>query len=353
MAVTGDQIAAGGNTADIRGLSGPDTRVIDLGGKTMLPGFYAPHDHFPGSGMAALFSLNLGNPPMGPIETMDDLVTTLKQRADETPAGEWIRADDYDDTLLAEQRHPTRQDLDQASTEHPIVISHTSGHLSVVNSRGLELSGITLTTPDPSGEVIQRAPANGEPNGGLGDSARQVIRDGGRETASRNDLLAAIAWSSRNYVKEGVTTAVVTGSFGANVEVLESAADHELLRLRIIAYEFSGNGDTSVRQPTPQPAVARVKRGGVKMIQDGSNQVFTGYFTEPYHTPFKDDPLYRRYPARSRKELTHLVKVLHRAGHQIAIHGNGDATIDDILHAYRGAQREFPRPDARHRIEPC
>ena len=119
-----------------------------------------------------------------------------------------------------------------------------------LNSRGLELSEITRTTPDPSGGVIQRDSANGEPNGVLEESAQQVIRDGGRGTMSQDDLLAAIAWSSRDYVEEGVTTAVVTGSFGANVEVLESAADHELLQLRIIAYEFSGNGDTSVSQPT-------------------------------------------------------------------------------------------------------
>ena len=353
VAVTADRIVATGDTADIRRLSGPDTHVVDLAGKTMLPGFYAPHDHFPGSGMSALFSLNLGSPPMGPIETMENLVTALKQRADETPAGEWVRAGGYDDTLLAEKRHPTREDLDRASTEHPIAISHTSGHLSVVNTLALELSGITRATPDPAGGVLQRDPATGEPNGVLEESARQVIRGGGRRTMSQDDLLAAIAWSSRDYVEDGVTTAVVTGSFGANVEALESAANQEVLQLRIIAYGFSGTGDSSIGPPTPQPAVAMVKRGGIKMIQDGSNQGFTGYFTEPYHTPFRGDPSYRGYPSRSREELTDLVKALHRAGHQIAIHGNGDAAIDDIIHAYREAQREFPRPDARHRIEHC
>ena len=96
-----------------------------------------------------------------------------------------------------------------------------------------------------------------------------------------------------------------------------------------------------------------LKLGAIKIIQDGSNQGYTGHFTEPYHTPFKGDPDYRGYPRRSREDLTTMVKELHEAGYQIAIHANGDAGIDDVLHAFREAQRDFPREDARHRIEHC
>ena len=98
---------------------------------------------------------------------------------------------------------------------------------------------------------------------------------------------------------------------------------------------------------------SRLKLGGIKIVQDGSNQGFTGYFTEPYHTPFNGDAEWRGYPARSREDLTAMVGELHRAGYQIAIHGNGDAAIDDIIHAFREAQRDFPREDTRHRIEHC
>ena len=96
-----------------------------------------------------------------------------------------------------------------------------------------------------------------------------------------------------------------------------------------------------------------LKLGAIKIVQDGSNQGYTGYFTEPYHTPFKGDADYRGYPRRRREDLTTMVKELHETGYQIAIHANGDAAIDDVLHAFREAQLAFPREDARHRIEHC
>ena len=96
---------------------------------------------------------------------MDELADALRGRAAETPAGEWVQGRGYDDTLLAERRHPTREDLDRVSTEHPIYISHTSGHLGVANSLALELAGITRNTPNPPGGVVQKDADTGEPNG--------------------------------------------------------------------------------------------------------------------------------------------------------------------------------------------
>src|SRR5262245_28096932 len=115
VAVRGGQIAAVGSTKDIRALSGPETVVVDLAGKTLLPGFYAAHDHFPSAGRVALYNVDLNSPPMGTIRTMDQLVAALREKAARTPAGQWVVGRGYDDTLLAEQRHPTRQDLDRAS----------------------------------------------------------------------------------------------------------------------------------------------------------------------------------------------------------------------------------------------
>ena len=97
----------------------------------------------------------------------------------------------------------------------------------------------------------------------------------------------------------------------------------------------------------------RLKLGAIKLVQDGSIQGYTGYLAEPYHVPFMGDRDYRGYPRRSREELSEMVLGLHRAGYQIAIHGNGDAAIDDILEAFEAAQEAFPRPNSRHRIEHC
>jgi len=257
--------------------------------------------------------------------------------------------------LLAELRHPTRSDLDRVSTEHPIYISHTSGHLGVANSLALELAGITRSTPDPPGGVIQRDPETGEPNGVFEESGGMVSRL--IPPPTNEQQLEAFRWAVQDYVDNGVTTAVLAGGGRGSLINLRQARDDGILTFRIITMMSRGNPEEISAAESgglgSHFGDTRLKVGAIKIVQDGSNQGYTGYFTEPYHTPFKGDAEYRGYPRRSREDLTSMVKQLHRSGYQIAIHANGDAAIDDVIHAYREAQREYPRPDARHRIEHC
>ena len=355
VAVLGDDIVAVGSDAEVRALAGPETRVVDLDGRTMTPGFYAAHDHFPGSGRVAVTQVDLNSPPIGVIENMDQLVAALGARAEELPEGQWVSGRGYDDTLLAEQRHPTREDLDRASTTHPIYISHTSGHLGVANSLALELAGVTRDTPDPPGGVVRRDPDTGEPDGVFEESGGMVSRLIPPPTPEQT--MEAYRWAVEDYVEDGVTTAVIAGGGRGSLAGLQRARDAGILTFRII---------TMMSRSAPgQPSAAEaggmvsgfgdeyLKLGAIKIVQDGSNQGYTGHFTEPYHTPFKGDANYRGYPRRSREDLTTMVKELHEAGYQIAIHANGDAAIDDVIYAFREAQRAFPREDARHRIEHC
>ncbi len=355
VAVLGDDIVAVGSDAEVRALAGPQTRVVDLDGRTMTPGFYAAHDHFPGSGRVAVTQVDLNSPPIGVIENMDQLVAALGARAEELPEGQWVSGRGYDDTLLAEQRHPTREDLDRASTTHPIYISHTSGHLGVANSLALELAGVTRDTPDPPGGVVRRDPDTGEPDGVFEESGGMVSRLIPPPTPEQT--MEAYRWAVEDYVEDGVTTAVIAGGGRGSLAGLQRARDAGILTFRII---------TMMSRSAPgQPSAAEaggmvsgfgdeyLKLGAIKIVQDGSNQGYTGHFTEPYHTPFKGDANYRGYPRRSREDLTTMVKELHEAGYQIAIHANGDAAIDDVIYAFREAQRAFPREDARHRIEHC
>ena len=354
VAVRGDEIVAVGSTADLEGLAGPNTQIVDLDGRTMLPGFYAPHDHFPGSGRVAVTQVDLNSPPIGTIETIDQLVAALRARAADLPDGEWVSGRGYDDTLLAEGRHPTRRDLDRVSTTHPVYIAHTSGHLGVANSLALELAGVTRDTPDPPGGIIRRE-ENGEPDGVFEESMGMVSRLIPPPTPEQ--IMESYRWAVEDYVEDGVTTAVIAGGGPGSLAGLQEARAAGILRLRIITMMSRANPGA----PTAVEAAGVVsgfgddhlKLGAIKIIQDGSNQGYTGYFTEPYHTPFKGDADYRGYPRRSREDLTEMVRELHQAGYQIAIHANGDAAIDDVLHAFREAQRNFPRPDARHRIEHC
>ena len=353
VATRGDEIIAVGNNSEIEALAGRSTRVVNLEGKTMLPGFYAPHDHFPGAGTLATRSVNLNSPPMGEMRTIADVIAALRQKATETMSGEWVNGRGYDDTLLEEGRHPTRYDLDQASTEHPIYISHTSGHLAVANSLALEMAGVTRDTPQPPGGVIQKDPATGEPNGVFEESGGLVGRL--LPPATEEERQEAIQAAVDIYVRQGVTTAVVTGGGRGSFVDLQKARDAGILGIRIV--QMMSRGSPGVPTAAETAGIVsgfgdtRIRLGGIKIIQDGSNQGYTGYFTEPYHTPYHGDPDYRGYPRRSEQDLLVMVQELHRAGYQIAIHGNGDAAIDQILNAYEAAQAEYPRADARHRIE--
>jgi len=354
VAVRSGAIAGVGATAAIEALAGPDTEVIDLSGRTLLPGLYAAHDHFPGAGVLKVHRVDLNSPPIGRIETVDQLVEVLGQRARETQKGHWVIGRGYDDTLLNEQRHPTRVDLDRASTDHPIWIVHTSGHLGVANSRALEVANVTSGTPQPPGGVI-RLGEDGRPNGVFEESGGIVSRH--IPALSVEDRMLAMKQAVEDYLKQGVTTAVIAGGGRGSLRDLQEARRLGLLKFRIVTMTSKGApGSSSAAEAggfISGFGDSRLKIGAIKITQDGSNQGFTGYFTEPYHTPFKGDASYRGYPRRSREDLVAMVKEIHDAGYQIAIHGNGDAAIDDILFAFERAQGDNPRPDARHRIEHC
>ena len=132
-------------------MAGAKTRIIDLKGKTLVPGLIEPHNHFILYGPMALIQVNLNSPPVGRIRSMKDLAGALRERSEISPKGIWVSGIGYDDTTIEEKRHPTRHDLDEISTEHPIFISHVSMHFVSLNSRALTLAGINRDTPQPAG----------------------------------------------------------------------------------------------------------------------------------------------------------------------------------------------------------
>ena len=352
VAVKDGKVLAVGTAERIRSLAGDTTKVVDLTGQTMLPGFYAAHDHFPTWGRVSLYQVDLNSPPIGAMRTLADIVAALREKAAQTRPGDWVVGRGYDDTLIAEKRHPTREDLDQASNEHPIWIVHTSGHLGVANSRALALAKINRDTPQPRGGVI-RVDAAGEPTGVIEESTSLVNRL--VPGFSLEQRLAAIRHSEQEYLSRGVTTTLIAGGGQAVVPDLLKARERGWLHLRATALLAGNTG-----QPRPFAEVARIsphptqiRISGVKYWQDGSLQGLTGFLTKPYHQQPEGKTDYVGYPTRPAEQLQAVVRGYHRAGYQIAVHGNGDAAIDEILTAFRLALEETPRPDARHRIEHC
>jgi predicted amidohydrolase YtcJ len=346
VAVRDGKILAVGKSSALSEYIGANTKVVDLKGKTMIPGIYDAHSHFAIAKITGTFVADLNSPPIGNVHNIDDIITLLKAQQAKVGPQEWVSGAGYDDTLLAEKRHPTRADLDKVSTTQPVYITHVSGHFTVANSAALALAGITASTPNPPGGVIRRE-ANGEPNGVLEESALALVgklRPALAEAQQREGIRLAGQW----YVSHGVTTA----NHGANttpalLKILEDSVEAGELPIRVITWSSLETMDAVDKVPLPS---GKIKVGGVKEFSDGSIQGYTGYLSQHYHTPFNDDLSYRGFPRFSREELAARVLKVHKSGRQMMIHANGDAAIADVLYAYRKAQEAFPRKDARQVI---
>jgi hypothetical protein len=372
VAVNGEKIVAVGSTGEILRLSGQGTEHINLQRKTLLPGFYDAHGHFGG---ASWRYVALGSGPFGPITNIADLIAALKARADITPAGESVIGTGYDDVFMQEQRHPTRLDLDQASTAHPIVITHFSGHGTVINTNALSQTWVDYdgtTTPNPAGGVIGRF-LDGTPNGQFFGNARSLVRkrDGTSFTpASTPQMqLEDIAHFSDVYASVGTTTANY-GSAGSlsTFNLYRQAADEDYLKIRATIW-FSVNGGNAVhdllggdtpgqRRKLPKYAGKNdlVVANGIKFVADGSPQLRTAYMTDPYYTTGEYPADWRGLTYMTRQQVIDSVVAAHQAGFDsIHIHDNGDAEIDDVLDAYEEVRKPIYRQssDLRHTLIHC
>jgi len=347
LLVRGDRIAAVGTEADVRAAAPAWSREVDLAGRALLPGFIDAHGHFPGSGIYAV-EVDLNSPPIGDVEDLEDLADRLARKAAETAAGDWIVGRGYDDTLLAERRHPTRDDLDRVSRDHPIAIWHVSGHLAVVNGAGLAALGIDAAPADPDGGVVRRRPGSREPDGVLEESATDWVESGVPPPSFWQGIGISRA-ASRDYAAHGVTTAQNGWADAQLLEGLPLLSRVGIVSQRLVLWPTAEMGEKRIAGELDfgDPIPRWVKRGAIKLIADGSIQAYTGYLSQPYFVPPGDDPGFRGYPRIPRDDLFAQVERFHAAGFQLAIHGNGDAAIDDILDALEHALRAHPRADPR------
>jgi len=359
VAVTGGRIIGVGSIEEMRQLADDATEMIDLEGGTMLPGFIDTHGHMLGAGTRELFSVNLRPPPMGTMTKMDEVVATLKERADADPDASYIQGSGYDDTLLKEMRHPTKNDLDRVSTTRPVVITHISGHLAVGNSKALEVAGVTADTPNPDGGRIVKDPETGAPTGVMEGNARAIL-NGLIPQPSVEESLAGLRRASEMWTAAGFTTAtdnVIEASLIDDVYRAGLESGDLFVRLEIWPRT------TTMEKAREFPAVRSgtdlsggrhmITQGPLKLQIDGSPQGYTAHFSQPYTTQRpQDDGNYKGFPYwDDREAFRSFVKSLHRDGWQVTIHANGDQGIQDALDAIGAAQEAYPREDARHTIQ--
>lgn len=315
-----------------------DARIINLGDRALLPGFIDAHGHAAYLAMTTQLA-NIAAPPVGPVEDVADLQSVLRQYIKDKALqpGEWVVGQGYDDSLLAENRHPTRDDLDAVSTEHPIYLVHVSGHLAAANSSALEIAGITAESDNPPGGVIRRRAGSEEPNGVLEESASYPLRQ--YMTAPVKDPLQSIQAAMAAYASYGITTAQDGAASLESIQLLQAADASDLVNLDVIMYPAAQRKPQEMMDLEYGVYKGRVKLGGVKLMLDGSPQGKTAYMTEPYlKPPHGQSEDYRGYPAISQVRANELVAQFGDAGIKMLAHANGDAAADMLINAVRAAK---------------
>ncbi|UES38264.1 amidohydrolase [Roseibium aggregatum] len=350
VAVKDGRILAAGTLADISAFKGETTEAFDLNGRTMLPGFVDSHGHVVMGGIQAL-SANLLAPPDGEVTDIASLQATLKAWAEKNAATvdkvKMIIGFGYDNAQLAELRHPTREDLDAVSTEVPIVIVHQSGHLGVANSKALELAGITASTENPEGGVIQRT-SDGTPNGVLEEYAFFNVLIPLLGTLGPEGLSAFAEAGADLWMRYGYTTAQDGRSSGAVVEALKAVDADKGLPVDVIAYPDVLEAKDYIAQHVSRDYEGKVRVGGCKLTIDGSPQGFTALRDRPYYDPVFDyPPGYAGYASVTMEKVQDAVNWCYENGIQIITHANGEGASDMLIAAIGAAQKKYGDPGNR------
>ncbi|MEZ4887947.1 MAG: amidohydrolase [Chitinophagales bacterium] len=340
IAVKAGKIEAIGDFETINQLQGAATQMIDLGGKTMLPGFVDAHSHFT-IAMKMMAQANLGSPPAGEVKSIADIIEKLQaqQAKYNILEGQWIVGWGYDPDELEEKRHPNKLDLDTAFPNHPVFILHVSAHMAVVNSKALEIVGITDTTQAVEGGVIVKLPNSNEPSGLLQEKmVYQVI--GKLPTPTEEQSLALLKGTQQLYASQGITTAQDGLTDLPTFQFLEKAAEKGLFTLDIEALgSFQNAKDwlTTYKDRFGQNK-NRLRLAGIKIVGDGSPQGKTAFFSKPYLTEVPGCAhTCTGVPTVTQDQLNQLLQGAYNQGIQVFMHANGDGSIDMLLEAYENA----------------
>lgn len=351
VAVKDGLILAVGDRQKIEILKGKTTQIIDLQGKTLVPGFIDPHGHLFQQGLASVVA-DLLPPPDGDVDTIAKLQDKLKTWAKTSTSKKigWIIGIGYDDSQLEEKRHPTRQDLDAVSKEIPIVALHQSGHLAAVNSKCLELAGITANTPNPAGGIIRRETGTNEPNGVLEENASYLVFTVLIKTAKidAKDSLNLVIKGAEFYASYGFTTAQEGRASKSIYEAIRAAGSTGSLPIDIAVYpDYVVHRDAHTWDMS-RTYTNRVRLAGVKLSTDGSPQGRTAWLSKPYYQPPEGQSAdYKGYGVLTDEQLIDRIDSGYKNNIQIIIHGNGDAAIDQIIMAISKATEKYGQGDRR------
>ena len=352
IAVRDNMIIAVGSKADVMKAAGSGAEMIDLAGRTMLPGFIDPHTHVVAGSVVDAIMEYVG---MARFATAAEVLDHLRTMANDKPAGEWIVARNFDPAVQTGPDALTFAELDSVSTEHPIFVFNASGHLAYANSKAFEVAGVPSDVTDPPGAEFVRD-ADGRLTGTMKNNVAFLQILSKYPALATADPAEALVGLLANWSQFGLTTVSELSLGGlsqspADVDVLRAAAQSGRLAARIRAYPFYTVGaetwDQAGIKAGDGNALARI--AGYKLVADGSNQGFTGLQREPYLN--SDD---RGLAYMSVEELKEAAVERASKGWHLSIHGNGDAAIDNVLDACEAVRDAgIDMSMVRARIEHC
>jgi predicted amidohydrolase YtcJ len=346
LAVRGERILTVGNLQDVEARRGPGTRIVDLGGRALLPGLIDPHMHF-------VFVQFEDWIDVGPIATptYDAVQTKLREGVRTAKPGDWVRAQLFDPSITEGARAPTLAELDTLSPDNPFFMLEGNGHVAYVNTKALQVAGVKRDTPDPPTARFGRGPDGAltgrveEPPAFmpfLGKMPLPTPADMRARTRRLFDRAAAVGCTALH--DNGIGALAGTTDLALVTSVMQ---DNPPVRYRGMLVSTAMD-DWEKIGVKPGQGDDRFRVDGIKAWSDGSNQAYTGYQRTNYLG--RDGRGALNYTL---EQLTEAVRRAHRAGWQVGVHSNGDAGIDTTLAAFETVLAETPRADHRHRIEHC
>ncbi len=333
-----------GSSIEAMKVAGKGHNMIDLKGKTLVPGFIDGHCHFANFGAQAIGAQLLASPDAN-VDDMETLISVLKEwnTSKNRALTGWIYGTGFDDSILKEKRFPTKHDLDKVSTEFPIMITHISGHFAVVNSKGLEKLGIDENSKNPEGGIIRRENNSTEPNGVLEELAAIPYMLQAIAPQSEEAIIKFFEAGQEMALSYGYTTAQ-EGRAMQNQEMLVAMAEMDKYKIDVISYiDYMFVDKHMTSKWNSKNYINKFRIGGMKVTLDGSPQGRTAWRTEPYLIPPEGMPHdYSGYPAIPNDSvLSSIFEKGFKNNWQILTHTNGDAAVDQLIRTMKPLKEKY------------
>lgn len=341
VAILDSKIVEVGTVAEVEPWVGEKTHVIDLKGKTAVPGLIDTHVHI------ADFGHSLTWIDLRGVRSIEEILRLLQERVRETPKGKWIIGRGWDQDRLKEKRYPTRWDLDKVSPDNPVILRRVCGHILVANSKALETAGISKDTATSLDEQIDRDPKTGELTGVLKEAASDLAWNAQPEPTEQ-ELMQTCVSACQKAVEAGLTSVHWFVQSPAEIRVLQELREQKRLPLRVylvVPIEFLSQQSASLPSRFVNDDTLRL--GGVKILTDGSLGARTAALKEPYN----DEPSTKGILCYSEKQIEKIVMLAQNRDLQLCVHAIGDRAINTTLNAFEKTQKKTLGKEHRHRLE--